>query len=160
MGGDSADNIPGCPGVGEKTAIKLLHQFGSIENLLENNDQLKGALKNKIEENRDQILFSKFLATIKTDVPIEVRENDFIRKEMDKDALQEIFEELEFRTLITRVFKQDFQKKKNQTNLYREISFRCLTTLACRKKLNYCLISLIFIPLLINISWYNRKRRW
>lgn len=111
--GDSADNIPGCPGVGEKTAIKLLHQFGSIENLFENNDQLKGALKNKIEENRDQILFSKFLATIKTDVPIEVRENDFVRKEMDKDALQEIFEELEFRTLMTRVFKQDFQKKKS-----------------------------------------------
>ena len=70
--GDSADNIPGCPGVGEKTAQKLIAEFGSIENLLEHTDQLKGALRNKVETNREQITFSKFLATIKTDVPIKL----------------------------------------------------------------------------------------
>ena len=66
------DNIPGCPGVGEKTAQKLIAQFGSIESLLEHTDQLKGAIKTKVETNREQILFSKFLATIKTDVPISL----------------------------------------------------------------------------------------
>ena len=70
--GDTADNIPGCPGVGEKTAQKLIAQFGSIESLLEHTDQLKGAIKTKVETNREQILFSKFLATIKTDVPISL----------------------------------------------------------------------------------------
>ena len=108
--GDASDNIPGCPGVGEKTAIKLLQEFGSIENLLEKSDQLKGALKNKVEENREQILFSKFLATIKTDVPIEVEEDDFMRKEINEEAIKEIFEELEFRTMLTRVLKQEPQK--------------------------------------------------
>ena len=68
--GDSADNIPGCPGVGEKTAIKLINEFGSIENLLNSTDKLKGALKTKIEENVEKIKFSKFLATIKIDVPL------------------------------------------------------------------------------------------
>lgn len=108
--GDSSDNIPGCPGVGEKTAIKLLNEFGSIENLLENTANLKGALKTKVEENKDQILFSKFLATIKTDVPIEANEEDFKRKEINADALKEIFEELEFRTLINRVLKIETPK--------------------------------------------------
>ena len=74
--GDSSDNIPGCPGVGEKTAQKLIAQFGSIENMLANSSELKGALKVKVEENREQILFSKFLATIKTDVPIELKKRD------------------------------------------------------------------------------------
>ena len=69
--GDASDNIPGCPGVGEKTAQKLLTEFGSIENLLANTDKLKGAQKKKVEENAEQIRFSKFLATIKTDVPIK-----------------------------------------------------------------------------------------
>ncbi|MDO5663931.1 MAG: DNA polymerase I [Bacteroidia bacterium] len=103
--GDTSDNIPGCPGVGEKTAAKLLNEFGSIENLLENTDKLKGALKTKIEENKEQILFSKFLATIKTDVPIDVEESDFERKELNEEAIKTIFEELEFRTLIARVLK-------------------------------------------------------
>ena len=98
--GDSSDNIPGCPGVGEKTATKLLKEFDSIDNLLKNTHQLKGALKTKIEENKEQILFSKFLATIKTDVPIEVDIENLKRKELNETALQEIFEELEFRTLI------------------------------------------------------------
>ncbi len=105
--GDISDNIPGCPGVGEKTAQKLLAEFDSIENLLENTDQLKGALKTKIEQNKEQILFSKFLATIKTDVPIEVEESDFERKELNEDAVKTLFEELEFRTLIARVLKTE-----------------------------------------------------
>ena len=101
--GDASDNIPGCPGVGEKTAQKLIAQFGSIENLLANTDQLKGALKTKVESNREQIGFSKFLATIKTDVPIELDMDALVREEPDADALRRIFDELEFRSLIDRV---------------------------------------------------------
>lgn len=101
--GDASDNIPGCPGVGEKTAQKLIAQFGSIENLLANTDQLKGALRNKVEANKEQIAFSKFLATIKTDVPIALDMNALVREEPDADALRRIFDELEFRSLIDRV---------------------------------------------------------
>lgn len=103
--GDASDNIPGCPGVGPKTAQKLLQEYGSIENLLENTSSLKGALKEKLESNKEQIIFSKFLATIKIDVPIEFNISDFERKEMDAEKIQSIFEELEFRTLINRVLK-------------------------------------------------------
>lgn len=109
--GDTSDNIPGCPGIGPKTAQKLLKEFGSVENILNNTDKLKGAIKNKIEENKDRILFSKFLATIKTDVPIEVKIEDFKRKEIDEEALKRIFKELEFRSLLTRVLKNESQKK-------------------------------------------------
>lgn len=108
--GDTSDNIPGCPGIGPKTAQKLLKEFGSVENILNNTDKLKGAIKNKIEENKDRILFSKFLATIKTDVPIEVKIEDFKRKEIDEEALKRIFKELEFRSLLTRVLKNESQK--------------------------------------------------
>ncbi len=109
--GDSSDNIPGCPGIGEKTAVKLLNQFGTIENLLENTDQLKGAQKRNIEENSEQIKFSKFLATIKTDVPIEIDENDLIFKEKNYDEVRTLFEDLEFKTLITRVFREEQPQK-------------------------------------------------
>ncbi len=105
--GDSSDNIPGCPGVGEKTAQKLIAQFGSVENLLAHTDQLKGALKVKIEANREQITFSKFLATIKTNVPIELNMEALKRERPDEEALRKIFEELEFKTLIDRVFKKE-----------------------------------------------------
>lgn len=105
--GDSSDNIPGCPGVGEKTAQKLIAQFGSIENLLANTDQLKGALKTKVETNRELITFSKFLATIKTDVPIELNLHELKRETPDEDALRKIFEEMEFRTLMERVFNRE-----------------------------------------------------
>ena len=101
--GDTADNIPGCPGVGEKTAQKLIAQFGSIENLLENTDQLKGALRKKVEENREQIRFSKFLATIKTDVPIALDLPALVREQPDEGELRRLFGELEFRTLADRV---------------------------------------------------------
>lgn len=103
--GDTSDNIPGCPGVGEKTAQKLIAEFGSIENLLENTDKLKGALKVKVETNAEQIRFSKFLATIKTDVPITLDMEKLKRQEPDMEKLRELFEELEFKSLIDRVFK-------------------------------------------------------
>ena len=94
--GDSSDNIPGCPGVGEKTAQRLIAEFGSIENLLLNTDRLKGALKKKVEENADKIRFSKFLATIKTDVPLTLDMDGLRRKEPDRDKLAELFGEMEF----------------------------------------------------------------
>jgi DNA polymerase-1 len=105
--GDSSDNIPGCPGVGEKTAQKLIAEFGSIENLLEHTDQLKGALKTKVETNREMIIFSKFLATIKVDVPIRLDMNSLVREQADEDTLRKIFEEQEFRTLMERIFKKE-----------------------------------------------------
>ncbi len=102
--GDSSDNIPGCPGVGGKTASKLVNQFGSVENLLEHTDELKGSLRAKVETHRDTIAFSKFLATIKTDVPVTLDLEALATKEPDEEALRRIFEELEFRTLLERKF--------------------------------------------------------
>lgn len=104
--GDTADNIPGCPGVGEKTAQKLIAEFGSIENLLDNVASLKGALKTKIETNLEQIRFSKFLATIKTDVPVKLNMQTLKREEPDSEKLRGIFEELEFRTLAERILNK------------------------------------------------------
>ena len=112
--GDSSDNIPGCPGVGEKTAQKLISQFGSIENLLEHTDELKGALKTKIESNKEMILFSKFLATIKTDVPIELDMENLRRENPDEPSLRKIFEEMEFRSLIERVFQREGKVSTNE----------------------------------------------
>ncbi|MEG1188115.1 MAG: DNA polymerase I [Bacteroidales bacterium] len=103
--GDASDNIPGCPGVGAKTAVKLIDQFGSIENLLANTDQLKGALKTKVEENRQQILDSKFLATIEVNVPVEFDEKSLTRDPLNTQMLGEIFEQLEFRQLADRILK-------------------------------------------------------
>ena len=103
--GDSSDNIPGCPGVGEKTAQKLIAQFGSIENMLENTDELKGALKTKVEENREKILFSKFLATIKTDVPIELDMKALKREAPDEEKLTTLLDFYELRALKERVKK-------------------------------------------------------
>lgn len=104
--GDKVDNIPGCPGVGEKTAVKLIQDFGSVENLLANTDKLKGALQKKIVENTRQIEFSKFLATIRRDVPVEVTPADLERKPEDKAKLMEIFKELEFKQLADRVSRR------------------------------------------------------
>ena len=103
--GDSSDNIPGCPGVGEKTAQKLIAEFGSIDNLLENTDKLKGALKTKVEENREKILFSKFLATIKTDVPVELDLDSLKREAPNEEELSKLFSFYELRALKERVMK-------------------------------------------------------
>lgn len=101
--GDKIDNIPGCPGVGEKTAVKLIADFDSVDNLVLHTDELKGALKKKVEENKEQILFSKYLATICTDVPVELDVSDLERRPADRDKLFAIFKELEFKSLIDRV---------------------------------------------------------
>ncbi len=101
--GDSSDNIPGCPGVGEKTAQKLLAEFGSIENLLDNTDKLKGALRKKVTGNAEQIRFSKYLATIRTDAPVRFDAGQCQRKEADNARLVEIYTELEFRGFISRI---------------------------------------------------------
>lgn len=121
--GDASDNIPGCPGVGEKTAIKLINEFGSIENILESTDKLKGALKTKIEENREKILFSKFLATIKTDVPIEIDIDDLKINEPNEQELRRIFDELEFKTFAERILKSAVKSPKTdaiQLDLFSE----------------------------------------
>lgn len=97
--GDKVDNIPGIPGVGEKTAIALIKQFGSMENLLENTDQLKGKLKEKVEANKEKAIQSKWLATIITDVPLDVKLDELIAQDSDKEALSNLFSELEFRRL-------------------------------------------------------------
>jgi len=98
--GDSSDNIPGCKGVGEKTAVQLLQQFGSIDNLLANTDQLKGALQRKIQEQVEEIRFSRFLATIKTDVPLEFDAQALVYQERNWELLAPIYRELEFNSLL------------------------------------------------------------
>ena len=106
--GDASDNIPGCPGVGEKTAVKLLKEFGSIDALLGRTDELKGALKTKIEENKDQIIFSRFLATIKIDVPVDFDEKSLELEPRNEVELKALFDELEFRTMSAKLGAKPF----------------------------------------------------
>lgn len=101
--GDKSDNIPGCPGVGEKTAVKLINEFGSVENLIENAHQIKGALQQKVSDNAEQIRFSKFLVTIKTDVPVDVEIDSLARREEDADKLMKLYSELEFKVFMNRL---------------------------------------------------------
>lgn len=103
--GDASDNVPGCPGVGPKTASQLLRQFGSIEHMLEHTDEIKGALRKKVEDNAEQIRFSKFLVTIKTDVPLQVELDNLRLGEPNREKLTSIFERLEFRSFIQRFEK-------------------------------------------------------
>ena len=105
--GDKSDNIPGVPGIGEKTGIKLIKEFSSIENLIENTDQLKGSVKKKIEENKEQAVFSKKLATIITDVPIEISLDELSYGDYDKNAVIEEFKKFGFNTLIKQVLAMD-----------------------------------------------------
>ena len=105
--GDKSDNIPGVPGIGEKTGIKLIKEFSSIENLIENTNQLKGSVKKKIEENKDQAVFSKKLATIITDVPIEISLDELSYGDYDKNAVIEEFKKFGFNTLIKQVLAMD-----------------------------------------------------
>lgn len=124
--GDASDNIPGCPGVGAKTAEKLISDYGIIENILENTSKIKGTLKDKLETNKEQILFSKFLATIKIDVPFDFKKEEFERKPIDEEKIENLFEELEFRTLINRVLKRETKaapkKEEAQGNLFAEFT--------------------------------------
>ena len=105
--GDKVDNIPGIPGVGEKTAIQLIKDYGNIETLLENTDKLKGKLKEKVENNKEMAIQSKRLATIILDCPIEFDEQKLVRKDVNKDALREVFKELEFRRIAQNILGED-----------------------------------------------------
>ena len=123
--GDAADNIPGCPGVGEKTAARLIAEFGSVEALLEGTDRLKGALRRKVEENAEKIRFSKFLATIRTDVPIQLDMDSLSLHEPDEQRLLEIFDELEMKALANRILKKTENKQNNdkaQLALFAELA--------------------------------------
>ena len=113
--GDSADNFPGCPGVGEKTAAKIIKEFSSVEQLLQRTDELKGALKKKVEEHVEDIRMSYFLATIKTDVPIDLNLDALVLQEPDKEKLGKLFGELEFKSLTERILKKT-EKKQNSAN--------------------------------------------
>src|SRR5690606_8067265 len=111
--GDAVDNIPGIPGIGEKTAKKLIQEFGSIENLIQNTDKLKGKLKENVESHAEQGLISKKLATILLDVPVEFDEKALELEKPNKEVLEPLFVELEFRTLGKRVFGDDFSMIEN-----------------------------------------------
>lgn len=101
--GDASDNIPGCPGVGEKTAVKLIQEWGSVENMLDHTADIKGALQKKITDNAEKIRFSKYLVTIKTDVPLDVKPDDLKRCEENIEALREVYKELEFKSFLARL---------------------------------------------------------
>ena len=123
--GDSADNFPGCPGVGEKTAVKLINEFGTIENLISKTDELKGALKTKIESHIEDIKMSKFLATIKTDVPIELRLDELKISEPNQEELGKLMDELEFKSLKSKILKksENIQKPVNgQLDLFADFA--------------------------------------
>ena len=112
--GDSADNFPGCSGVGEKTAAKLINQFGSIENMLQHTDEIKGKLRDKVENATEDIKMSKFLATIRTDVPIQLQLDELKLEQPDEGKLRAIFEELEFKTLINKFLNKRETKQKSE----------------------------------------------
>ena len=121
--GDTADNFPGCPGVGEKTAAKLINQFGSIDNMLQHTDEIKGKLREKVENAVEDIKMSKFLATIRTDVPMQLDLDELKVEQPDEAKLRTIFEELEFKTLINKFLNKGEVKSKtdnNQLDLFAE----------------------------------------
>ena len=147
--GDSADNFPGCPGVGEKTATKLINDFNSVDELLQRTEELKGALKKKVEEHVEDIRMSYFLATICTEVPIELNLDDLTLQSPDEEKLTALFTELEFKALTNRVLKKVEKKPKTdntQLDLFAEFatndagdskfsSFETLKTVAHEYKL-------------------------
>ena len=121
--GDTADNFPGCPGVGEKTAAKLINQFGNIDNMLQHTNEIKGKLREKVENAVEDIKMSKFLATIRTDVPMQLDLEELKVEQPDEAKLRSIFEELEFRTLINKFLNKGEVKSKtdnNQLDLFAE----------------------------------------
>jgi len=147
--GDSADNFPGCPGVGEKTAAKLINDFGSVDELLRRTNELKGALKKKVEEHVEDIRMSYFLATIRTDVPTDVTLDQLALQSPDEEKLEKLLDELEFKTLKTRILKKTEKKQipaNGQLSLFEVFptdgkveqkitSFECLKTTSHRYQL-------------------------
>ena len=120
--GDASDNIPGIPGIGPKTASKLIKQFGSVENLVENTDQLKGKQKENVENFGAQGVLSKELATINVEVPVDFNEEDLVYTGPEKEKLQPIFEELEFRTLLKRVFNEEMKSTSSASSSAGQLS--------------------------------------
>ena len=123
--GDSADNFPGCPGVGEKTAVKLINEFGTVEELIARSSEIKGALQKKVEEHVDDIKLSKFLATIKTDVPIELKMDELKMSQPNEAELAQLFEELELKSLASKILKKSEVKPKpanQQLDLFAEFA--------------------------------------
>ena len=123
--GDSADNFPGCPGVGEKTAVKLINEFGTVEELIARTSEIKGALQKKVEEHIDDIKLSKFLATIKTDVPIELKMDELKVSQPNETELAKLFEELELKSLASKILKKSETKPKpvnQQLDLFAEFA--------------------------------------
>ena len=123
--GDSADNFPGCPGVGEKTAVKLINEFGTVESLISRTSEIKGALQKKVEEHIDDIKLSKFLATIRTDVPIELKMDELKVTQPNEAELGKLFEELELKTLASKILKKSEVKQKpvnQQLDLFAEFA--------------------------------------
>lgn len=121
--GDSADNFPGCPGVGEKTAVKLINEFGNIDNLLQHTDEIKGKLREKVENAVEDIKMSKFLATIRIDVPIDFNAEEFRLVEPDREKLRKLFLDLEFKTLADKILNKVENKPKTiskQLDLFAE----------------------------------------
>jgi DNA polymerase-1 len=118
--GDKSDNVPGIPGIGEKTAVKLIDQFGSIEKLLDSTSELKGKQKERVEENRDMALLSKMLVTIKTDVPHDLKLNDFYIRDPNEDELKALFMELEFDSLGKKLFGKSFSSSSSRASVIRE----------------------------------------
>ena len=119
--GDTADNYPGCPGVGEKTAVKLIKQFGSTENLLERYNEIKGALKTKVSEHIEDIKISRFLAEIKTDVPIELDLENLKREPVNENELKTIYEELEFRALLNKLLGVKTSEKTSKKSTSKKV---------------------------------------
>lgn len=119
--GDTADNYPGCPGVGEKTAVKLIKQFGSTENLLERYNEIKGALKTKVKEHIEDIKISRFLAEIKTDVPIELDLENLKREPVNENELKTIYEELEFRALLNKLLGVKTSEKTSKKSTSKKV---------------------------------------
>ena len=123
--GDASDNFPGCPGVGEKTAVKLINDFGNVEQLIERTSELKGALKTKVETHIDEIKLSKFLATIRTDVPIELKMDELKVTQPNEAELSKILEDLEFKSLANKILKKSEVKQKpanGQLDLFAEFA--------------------------------------
>lgn len=131
--GDASDNIPGCKGVGEKTAVALLRQFGSIENMLAHTDEIKGALRTKVESQVEEIKFSKFLATIRTDVPIALDESLLAKKEPNLDALTKLYQDLEFNTLLRKLSPVSSPSSPSSTSSISSPSSISSTSRAYRK---------------------------
>lgn len=119
--GDTADNYPGCPGVGEKTAVKLIKQFGSTENLLERYNEIKGALKTKVKEHIEDIKISRFLAEIKTDVPIELNLENLKHEPVNENELKTIYEELEFRALLNKLLGVKTSEKTSKKSTSKKV---------------------------------------